>query len=168
MDELEITPADVKARMDRGEKLFLVDVREPWEHQLCRIEGAKPVPLGSLAANLQTLPDVDEVICYCHHGMELDAAAWLCFQGIEKAKSMSGGIERWSVEIDPKVPRYWDNVRIGGCNPPGVHPGKKETAWPKLKLNFCKNRRELLVARQEVSCWNWERNLSPAIWIKSD
>ena len=107
MDELEITPADVKARLDLGEKLVLVDVREPWEHQLCRIEGARLVPLGSLAASLQTLPDVDEVICYCHHGMRsLDAAAWLRFQGIGKAKSLSGGIERWSVEIDPKVPRY--------------------------------------------------------------
>jgi len=107
MDELEITPVDVKVRLDRGEKLVLIDVREPWEHQLCRIEGAQLVPLGSLAASLQALPDVDEVICYCHHGMRsLDAAAWLRFQGIEKAKSLSGGIERWSVEIDPKVPRY--------------------------------------------------------------
>jgi rhodanese-related sulfurtransferase len=107
MDELEITPADVKARMDRGEKLVLVDVRELWEHQLGRIEGAMLVPLGSLAASLQTLPDVDEVICYCHHGVRsLDAAAWLRFQGIGKAKSLSGGIERWSVEVDPKVPRY--------------------------------------------------------------
>jgi rhodanese-related sulfurtransferase len=107
MDELEITPAEVKARLDRGENLVLLDVREPWEHQLCTIEGAKHVPLGSLAANLQMLPDVGEVICYCHHGMRsLDAAAWLRFQGIEKAKSLAGGIERWSVEIDPKVPRY--------------------------------------------------------------
>jgi adenylyltransferase/sulfurtransferase len=107
MDELEITPADVKARLDRGENLVLVDVREPWEYELCRIEGAKLVPLGALAASLQTLPDVDEVICYCHHGMRsLDAAAWLRFQGIEKAKSMIGGIERWSLDIDPKVPRY--------------------------------------------------------------
>jgi adenylyltransferase/sulfurtransferase len=107
MDELEIMPADVKARLDRGEKLVLVDVREPWEYELCRIEGAKLVPLGSLSASLQTLPEVDEVICYCHHGMRsLDAAAWLRFQGIEKAKSMIGGIERWSLDIDPKVPRY--------------------------------------------------------------
>jgi rhodanese-related sulfurtransferase len=107
MDELEITPADVKARLDRGEELFLVDVREPWEYQLCRIEGAKHVPLGSLAANLNMLPDVDEVICYCHRGMRsLDAAAWLRFQGIEKAKSLAGGIERWSLEVDPKVKRY--------------------------------------------------------------
>ena len=107
MDNLEITPADVKARLEQGEKLVLIDVREPWEYALCRIEGAKHVPLGTLAASLETLPDVDEVICYCHHGMRsLDAAAWLRFQGIERAKSLAGGIERWSVEIDPQVPRY--------------------------------------------------------------
>ncbi len=107
MDNLEITPADVKARLEQGEKLALIDVREPWEYALCRIEGAKHVPLGTLAASLETLPDVDEVICYCHHGMRsLDAAAWLRFQGIERAKSLAGGIERWSIEIDPQVPRY--------------------------------------------------------------
>ena len=107
MDELEIKPADVKARLDRGDKLHLVDVREPWEYDLCRIEGAKLVPLGSLAASLNTLPDVDEVICYCHHGMRsLDAAIWLRFQGIARAKSLAGGIERWSLEVDPTVPRY--------------------------------------------------------------
>jgi rhodanese-related sulfurtransferase len=107
MDNLEITPADVKARLEQGEKLVLIDVREPWEYALCRIEGAKHVPLGTLAASLETIPDVDEVICYCHHGMRsLDAAAWLRFQGIERAKSLAGGIERWSIEIDPKIPRY--------------------------------------------------------------
>ena len=107
MDDLEITPTNVKARLDRGDKLVLIDVREPWEHRLCRIEGAKLIPLGTLAASLQTLPDVDEVICYCHHGMRsLDAAAWLRVQGIEKAKSLAGGIERWSIDVDPKVPRY--------------------------------------------------------------
>lgn len=107
MDELQISPADVKARMDRGEKLVFVDVREPWEYDLCRIEGAKLVPLGSLASSVNTLLGVDEVICYCHHGMRsLDAAAWLRFQGIERAKSLSGGIERWSNDVDPAVPRY--------------------------------------------------------------
>jgi rhodanese-related sulfurtransferase len=107
LDELEITPADVKARLDRGEKLFLVDVRESWEYEVCRIEGAQLVPLSTLAANVNTLPDSEEVICYCHHGMRsLDAAAWLRFQGVVKAKSLAGGIERWSLEIDPSVPRY--------------------------------------------------------------
>jgi adenylyltransferase/sulfurtransferase len=107
MDELEITPAELKARLNSGEKLVLVDVREPWEQEICRIEGARFVPLGALAASLNALPDLDEVICYCHHGMRsLDAAAWLRFQGFEKAKSLAGGIERWSLEVDPNVPRY--------------------------------------------------------------
>ena len=107
MEHLEILPAEVKARLDRGENLVLVDVREPWEFELCRIQGAKLIPLGSLAASLNALPDADEVICYCHHGMRsLDAAAWLRFQGFEKAKSLAGGIERWSLEIDSTVPRY--------------------------------------------------------------
>jgi len=107
LDDLEITPADVKTRLDRGEKLFLVDVREPWEYEVCRIEGAQLVPLGTLAANVNSLPDSEEVICYCHHGMRsLDAAAWLRFQGVARAKSLAGGIERWSLEIDPSVPRY--------------------------------------------------------------
>ena len=107
MEDLEIQPAEVKARLDRGENLVLVDVREPWEFEICRIEGAKLMPLGALAASLNALPEVDEVICYCHHGMRsLDAAAWLRFQGFEKAKSLAGGIERWSLEIDSNVPRY--------------------------------------------------------------
>ncbi len=107
MEEIQIAPAEMKARMDRGENLVLVDVREPWEYQLCRIEGAKLVPLGSLAANVNGLLGVDEVICYCHHGVRsFDAATWLRFQGIEKAKSLAGGIERWSMEIDSQVPRY--------------------------------------------------------------
>ncbi|PYT88831.1 MAG: rhodanese [Acidobacteria bacterium] len=107
MDQLEITPAEVKARLDRGEQVMLVDVREPWEFKICRIEGAQLVPLGSLAANLNILPEADEVICYCHHGMRsLDAAAWLRFQGFQRAKSLAGGIERWSLEVDSRVPRY--------------------------------------------------------------
>ena len=107
MDELEITPTELKARLDRGEGVVLVDVREPWEFEICRLEGAKLVPLGTLAASLNTFPDVDELICYCHHGMRsLDAAAWLRFQGFERAKSLTGGIERWSLEVDSKVTRY--------------------------------------------------------------
>jgi rhodanese-related sulfurtransferase len=107
MDDLQISTKEVNERIARGEHLFLVDVREPWEHDLCRIPGAKLIPLGTLPANLNALLDADNVICYCHHGMRsLDAAVWLRQQGVESAKSMAGGIERWSVEIDPHVPRY--------------------------------------------------------------
>ena len=107
MTDLEITPRQVKDRLDRGEKLFLVDVREPHEHALCRIEGAVLIPMGTIPANLQKLDADEDVICFCHHGMRsLDVANWLRHQGVPSAKSMAGGIDRWSTEIDPTVPRY--------------------------------------------------------------
>jgi rhodanese-related sulfurtransferase len=107
MDDMQISAKEVNERVARGDKLLLVDVREQWEYDLSKIPGAKLIPLGTLPANLNTLLDADEVICYCHHGMRsLDAAVWLRQQGVESAKSMAGDIERWSVEIDPQVPRY--------------------------------------------------------------
>jgi rhodanese-related sulfurtransferase len=108
MDDLQISVHDVNARMARREKLLLIDVREPLEYDICRLPGATLIPLGSIPANLNSLLDTeDEVILYCHHGMRsLDAAVWLRQQGVEKAKSMAGGIERWSTEIDASVPRY--------------------------------------------------------------
>jgi rhodanese-related sulfurtransferase len=107
MDDMQISAKEVNERVGRGDKLLLVDVREQWEYDLAKIPGAKLIPLGTLPANLNTLLDADEVICYCHHGMRsLDAAVWLRQQGVESAKSMAGGIERWSVEVDPEVPRY--------------------------------------------------------------
>jgi len=107
MNHLEISPREVKERLDRGEKLLLVDVREPHEHALCRIEGASLIPMGAIPANLQKLDSDEDVICFCHHGMRsLDVANWLRHQGVTTAKSMAGGIDRWSTEIDPTVPRY--------------------------------------------------------------
>lgn len=107
MDDLQILPGEVKTRLDEGEKLLLVDVREPAEFQICRIEGAKLIPLASLSGHLPSLPNDEEVICYCHHGIRsLEAAVWLRQQGIERARSLAGGVERWSLEIDPSVPRY--------------------------------------------------------------
>jgi len=107
VEDLEIHPGDLRQRLDRGERILLIDVREPWEHALCRLPGAKLIPLGSLASNVAALPDAGPVICYCHHGMRsLDAAAWLRGQGIAGAKSLAGGIDRWSLEMDPSIARY--------------------------------------------------------------
>jgi rhodanese-related sulfurtransferase len=107
MTDLELTPAELKQRLDRNDKLLLIDVREPHEFEICRIEGANLIPMRTIPANLQQL-DVDEgVICYCHHGMRsLDVVVWLQQQGVTNARSLAGGIDRWSLEIDPKVPRY--------------------------------------------------------------
>jgi len=107
MSELEISVAELQKKRAAGEEILLIDVREPWEYDACRIEGAKLIPMRTIPANLQQL-DVDgDIICYCHHGQRsLDVAAWLRAQGIEQAQSLAGGIDRWSLEIDPKVPRY--------------------------------------------------------------
>jgi rhodanese-related sulfurtransferase len=107
MDNLEITPAEVKQRLEQGEKLLLIDVREPWEFNICSIEGSKLIPMGTVPANLQALDTDDDIVVYCHRGMRsLDVAVWLRRQGVERARSLAGGIERWSLEVDPKVPIY--------------------------------------------------------------
>ena len=107
MSDLEISAVELKKRLDAGEKILLVDVREPWENAQCRIDGAVLIPMGSIPANLQKLDTDDPVVCFCHHGARsLDVANWLRQQGVASAQSLAGGIDRWSLEIDPEVPRY--------------------------------------------------------------
>ncbi len=105
--DIEVTPREVSARLERGDKFLLVDVREKWEHDTSHIEGAVLIPLREIPANLQHLAAARQIVTFCHHGIRsLDAAAWLRSQGIEGAQSMSGGIDRWTTEVDPLVPRY--------------------------------------------------------------
>ena len=107
MSELEISAAELQRRRKAGEKFLLVDVREQWEYDVCRIAGATLIPMRTIPAKLQALDGDEDVICYCHHGMRsLDVAAWLRTQGVENAQSLAGGIDRWSIEIDAAVPRY--------------------------------------------------------------
>jgi rhodanese-related sulfurtransferase len=108
---LEVTPLDVKRRLDAGERLALVDVREPEEHRAAHIEGAQLIPMRTIPANLQSiegLSDDADVIVFCHHGVRsLQVVNWLREQGVANTASMAGGIDRWSAEIDPAVPRYY-------------------------------------------------------------
>lgn len=106
MNDLEISRQSERTPGSRREAAVRRCARAH-EHILCQIEGAVLIPMGSIPTNLQKL-DVDEdVICFCHHGMRsLDVANWLCSRGIESAKSMFGGIDRWSTGIDPGVHRY--------------------------------------------------------------
>ena len=107
MDDLQIEPRELKQRIARGDKFLLVDVREPWEHENCRIGEAKLIPMRALAANLTLFEQAEDVVLYCHHGIRsLNARAWLRAQGVEGARSLAGGIERWATEIDLRVPRY--------------------------------------------------------------
>jgi rhodanese-related sulfurtransferase len=107
LDDLQIEPQDVKRRIASGEKLVLVDVREPWEHAICRLEGSLLVPMQELSARADWLEEQGELVIYCHLGIRsVNAAAWLREQGVERARSLAGGIDRWSREIDSAVPRY--------------------------------------------------------------
>jgi len=102
-----ITVRTLKDRLDQGDKLFLLDVREPHEYSLAKIEGSILVPLGSLPDSLNQLEKDAEIIAYCHRGMRsADAVGFLLQQGFSNVKNLIGGIEAWSVEIDPTVPRY--------------------------------------------------------------
>ena len=104
---IEITPREVKSMLERGEKFLFVDVREKWEFETSWIDGAVLVPMREIPSNLAKFEEADNIILFCHHGIRsLDAAAWLRSQDIAGAKSMAGGIDRWSAEIDPKIPRY--------------------------------------------------------------
>jgi rhodanese-related sulfurtransferase len=106
----EVTPGEVKQRLDRGERLFLIDVRQPEEHQLTRIAGAELIPMDTIPnrlGELEALADEAPLVVFCHHGMRsANVVNWLRGQGVTASQSMAGGIERWSADVDPSVPRY--------------------------------------------------------------
>lgn len=106
--DYEITPEEVKAKLDQGEEFTLVDVREPWEFETARMAGAKLVPMGDIPLRAhQELDPEDHIVVVCHHGVRsMSVAAWLRQQGFEKAQSMRGGIDAWSRRVDGTVPVY--------------------------------------------------------------
>lgn len=104
---LNMSPQDAKVRLDQGEKIIFLDVREPWEVAINRLEGAVHIPLGDLGRRYPELSPEAEIVAYCHMGVRsLKAARFLKKQNFKNVKSLIGGIDAWSVQIDPKVPRY--------------------------------------------------------------
>jgi adenylyltransferase/sulfurtransferase len=84
-----------------------VDVREPYEYEIARIDGSQLIPLGELETRVSELPRTGTLVLQCHSGMRSEQAVRLLQQaGFENAYNLEGGIEAWSVEIDPAVPRY--------------------------------------------------------------
>ena len=102
-----MTPRALAARLAAGEAVDLVDVREPSEWAVCRLPGARLAPLSELADHLATFDPAREVVLYCHRGVRsMNALRRLRGAGLTKLRSLAGGIDRWSVEVDPAVPRY--------------------------------------------------------------
>lgn len=90
--------------------IVLLDCREDYEHATARIDPSELIPMNTIPANInriEALAEDRQLVVYCHHGVRsLNTVVWLRRQGIENAVSLSGGIDRWSMEIDPNVPRY--------------------------------------------------------------
>ena len=99
--------AELAAWRKSAQPHTLVDVREPWEVELCRIEGALSIPLQTLPARLAELPTDRPVVVFCHHGgRSAQAVAWLRRQGLGQAINLEGGIDSWAREIDTAVGTY--------------------------------------------------------------
>jgi len=103
-DIREVTPSELQEMLARG--ATLLDVREPWETEICRLDGSLLIPMQSLPRRLQEVPREQPVAVICHAGMRsLMVARWLAQQGFE-AVSVAGGIDRWAAEADPQMRRY--------------------------------------------------------------
>ncbi|ALT76898.1 rhodanese-like domain-containing protein [Paucibacter sp. KCTC 42545] len=109
----QIGPREVLAMCQAGPELkpLLLDVREPWEAALAsiRLDGisANLMPMGQVTTRFGELDPAQPIVCYCHHGMRsLQVVAFLQRQGFDSVYNLAGGIDAWSQDVDPAVPRY--------------------------------------------------------------
>jgi rhodanese-related sulfurtransferase len=103
----EIYPAALKERLERGEQVFILDVREHEEIAIAAFPGAPHIPMNDVPARIGELDPRRETVVVCHHGMRsAQVAMYLLRNGFERVLNLSGGINAWSLEADPAVPRY--------------------------------------------------------------
>jgi sulfur-carrier protein adenylyltransferase/sulfurtransferase len=107
MDVPTITAVELRKKFDRHEKFVLVDVREPYEYDICNIPGSKLIPLGELHARLSELDSADDIVLHCKVGSRSAKALKILQEaGFRKLSNLRGGITAWADEVDPSVPKY--------------------------------------------------------------
>jgi molybdopterin/thiamine biosynthesis adenylyltransferase/rhodanese-related sulfurtransferase len=107
IDQSDADPTEVKAKIDRGDKFLLLDVREPHEYQICSIPTSKLIPLGDLPKRVNELDPNTDIIAHCKSGVRsAKAIDFLRQSGFKKVRNMKGGILAWSDKVDPSVPKY--------------------------------------------------------------
>jgi len=105
--EYDLGPAEVKRVVESDAKVVLLDVREPHEHEIVRIDGSTLIPLSELHLRTNELDTADTIVTYCHHGQRsLQAIKTLERFGFKKLKHLRGGIDAWAAEVDPEMARY--------------------------------------------------------------
>jgi rhodanese-related sulfurtransferase len=103
----QIRPSELAAQLQTARTPFLLDVREPWEWNVCRIHGAILIPMRELPARLEELNKEVETVVICHHGVRsYHAARYLESLGFGDIVNLSGGVAAWADEVDPAMPRY--------------------------------------------------------------
>ncbi len=104
---MEITPEELKSILDGGTQVLIVDVREPAEHVICHLAGAKLIPLRDFPKRISELNPKDFIVLYCHHGIRsAQVTLWLTRNGFKNVKNLQGGIDAWAETIDPLMKRY--------------------------------------------------------------
>ena len=105
--KLEIAPAELAALIKASPDIKLIDVREPWEHEAAKLAGSKLLDQDLSEEIMRDWPKDTPLYFYCHHGVRsLDAATYFAGHGFTQSRSLTGGLDRWSQEIDQAVPRY--------------------------------------------------------------
>lgn len=103
----EISPQDLKARLDRREAPLLLDVRQDWETKLCRLPNAVHIPIEEIELRVQELNADDPIVVYCHAGVRSAAVAeFLRSLGFKDVRNLAGGLDLWARTVDPTMRRY--------------------------------------------------------------
>jgi rhodanese-related sulfurtransferase len=104
----EITPKDLKARLDRNDRPLLLDVRQDWETKLCRLDNAVHIPIEEIELRIEELNPADEIVVYCHQGVRSAAVAQYLREqhGFQNVKNLAGGLDAWARTVDPTMRRY--------------------------------------------------------------
>ena len=103
----ELSPAELKQRLDEREPLVLLDVRQDWETRLCKLDNALHIPIEEIELRTEELDPAAEIVVYCHQGVRSAAVAeYLRSLGFAKVRNLAGGLDAWARTVDPSMRRY--------------------------------------------------------------
>ncbi|NNE43293.1 MAG: molybdenum cofactor biosynthesis protein MoeB, partial [Gemmatimonadetes bacterium] len=106
-DDFNIEPAELKAKLDAGDDILVLDVRNPDEYEICCIAGSELLPLHRVPADFKKLDPERETVVHCHHGIRsAQAVNFLRQAGFTRVRNLAGGIDAWAVAVDPSLARY--------------------------------------------------------------
>ena len=104
---MEISPQDLKVRLDQNDRPLLLDVRQDWETRLCRLDNAVHIPIEEIELRVEELNPEEEIVVYCHQGVRSAAVAeYLRQLGFKNVKNLAGGLDYWAQTVDPAMRRY--------------------------------------------------------------